>query len=72
MERTVLFGKGVGEKGEGGGALIQGACAYSIKYGTYLFKNGRGGCWIKFTILRLPEFFQPKHCGFEKKPAPVV
>ena len=65
MEMTVLFGEGVGEKGEG--ALIRGAGAYSNKYGTYPFKNGRVECWVKLTILRLPEFFQPKHCGFEKK-----
>ena len=39
MEMTVLFGEGVGEKGEG--ALIRGAGAYSNKYGTYPFKNGR-------------------------------
>ena len=65
MEMTVLFGEGVGEKGEG--ALIRGAGAYSNKYGTYPFKNGRGECWVKLTILCLPEIFQPKHCGFEKK-----
>ena len=65
MERTVLFGEGVGEKGEG--ALLRGAGAYSNKYSTYPFKNSRGGAGLNSPSSAFQSFSNLNIVAFKKK-----